>query len=175
VVDADGVSPRDFAGEAKSLACLLLEEQCGTVALLLSKAAQVATPACATGVPLAGCWHCKGCIQDRALVCLNLDMTEATDSGVGVLHTCSLVHACLIAPSTTQAIKVSYKLSSVWLGTFDLHLTQQLQNWYRYCCFWQWTDSLCATAAARSWGRGWWSDAQLMPAKQLPAVLPLCH
>lgn len=52
VVDADGGSPRDFAGEAKSLACLLLEEQCGTVAVLLCKMAQVATPAC-TAAPLA--------------------------------------------------------------------------------------------------------------------------
>lgn len=41
VVDASGLVPRDYAAEAKALACSLLEEQCGTVALFLTEMAQV--------------------------------------------------------------------------------------------------------------------------------------
>lgn len=41
VVDASGMSARDYAAEAKALACSLLEEQCGTVALFLTEMAQV--------------------------------------------------------------------------------------------------------------------------------------
>lgn len=41
VVSADGEGPRDYAAEAKLLACRLLEEQCGTVALLLTDMAKV--------------------------------------------------------------------------------------------------------------------------------------
>lgn len=40
VVDASGMSARDYAAEAKALACSLLEEQCGTVALFLTEMAQ---------------------------------------------------------------------------------------------------------------------------------------
>lgn len=41
VVDASGLLPRDYSAEAKALACSLLEEQCGTVALFLTDMAQV--------------------------------------------------------------------------------------------------------------------------------------
>lgn len=41
VASADGDGPRDYAAEAKQLACHLLEEQCGTVALFLADMAQV--------------------------------------------------------------------------------------------------------------------------------------
>jgi hypothetical protein len=41
VVDTSGLLARDYAAEAKALACSLLEEQCGTVALLLTDMAQV--------------------------------------------------------------------------------------------------------------------------------------
>jgi len=41
VVDSSGLSARDYAAEAKALACSLLEEQCGTVALFLTEMAQV--------------------------------------------------------------------------------------------------------------------------------------
>lgn len=43
VVDASGMSARDYAAESKALACSLLEEQCGTVALFLTEMAQVST------------------------------------------------------------------------------------------------------------------------------------
>jgi hypothetical protein len=41
VVDTSGMAARDYAAEAKTLACSLLEEQCGTVALFLTEMAQV--------------------------------------------------------------------------------------------------------------------------------------
>lgn len=41
VVDEEGYDPRDYGWEAKGLACALLEEQCGTVALFLTEMAQV--------------------------------------------------------------------------------------------------------------------------------------
>jgi hypothetical protein len=41
VVDTSGMAARDYAAEAKALACSLLEEQCGTVALFLTEMAQV--------------------------------------------------------------------------------------------------------------------------------------
>ena len=44
VVDSSGLLARDYAAEAKVLACSLLEEQCGTVALLLTEMAQVCWP-----------------------------------------------------------------------------------------------------------------------------------
>jgi hypothetical protein len=41
VVASDGDGGRDYAAEAKLLACRLLEEQCGTVALLLTSMSKV--------------------------------------------------------------------------------------------------------------------------------------
>jgi hypothetical protein len=41
VVAADGDGGRDYTAEAKLLACRLLEEQCGTVALLLTSMSKV--------------------------------------------------------------------------------------------------------------------------------------
>ncbi len=44
MVDSSGLLARDYAAEAKALACSLLEEQCGTVALFLTDMAQVTLP-----------------------------------------------------------------------------------------------------------------------------------
>jgi hypothetical protein len=41
VVAADGEGGRDYGAEAKQLACRLLEEQCGTVALMLTSMSKV--------------------------------------------------------------------------------------------------------------------------------------
>jgi hypothetical protein len=46
VVAADGEGARDYGAEAKLLACRLLEEQCGTVALMLTSMSKVSTAAC---------------------------------------------------------------------------------------------------------------------------------
>lgn len=46
-MNATGLQAHDYAAEANALACSLLEEQCGTVALFLTDMAQVRRAAAA--------------------------------------------------------------------------------------------------------------------------------
>lgn len=54
VAAADGQGPRDYAAEAKQLACHMLEEQCGMVALFLTDMAQVSGGELVTAAKLGG-------------------------------------------------------------------------------------------------------------------------